>query len=601
VTSTGTTRPLADQPAGTGGTQPPEVRVDPTTVPARRRRWLVPGLVALGWLVNVGWRLWLAVPLDKPVVLGDESRYMIFARVLAGGPGGYGGDTEATRRVGYALLISPTYWFSSDPFAVYRLVQALNAVVNAGTFPLAYLFARRILGTDRRWSTGIALVAASLPAVAFFSPFALPNAVLTPLLLGWLLTLHGWMSGGAPRRRLYAAAGSGALIGFMYVVHVRVLLLLSVYAVAVLGLLVARRVKLREAAVSALATGLALTLHPLLKGILAGRVITGGTEPETRMMSAFTTVDGFLRTVSDAFGQLWYLCVGTWGLAAVGLVLTGYQLARRNDRDWSRAVTLAATLASTLLIAVVTSAALPDEGKVNDHFYPGYIIFLAPVWVMVALAELRRLGWRATVAACAGGGALTAVLWFVVELYTRPLRPLGRPKVFSQIDAPEVLFLVGDWDQVHLARVTATVLGMIVVVAALMATRRAAVPAVLALVAVVAFNAVAMTVITGEMHAISAAQYATGPELVRDAGIRPGEKIVSDLHELGRYNHQREVYWRPLLMIDLRSDPIPADATVVISCWRTGDPALDWDGEAHGWHLIGDDPVWHWAAWRRNS
>ena len=103
------------------------------------------------------------------------------------------------------------------------------------------------------------------------------------------------------------------------------------------------------------------------------------------------------------------------------------------------------------------------------------------------------------------------------------------------------------------------------------------------------------------MHAISAAQYATGPELVRDAGIRPGEKIVSDLHELGRYNHQREVYWRPLLMIDLRSDPIPADATVVISCWRTGDPALDWDGEAHGWHLIGDDPVWHWAAWRRNS
>src|SRR5689334_14712107 len=103
---------------------PPATGAEPTRAWWDRRRVIV-ALLAAGWLVGIAWRLWLARALYTPVVLGDESRYMIFARVLAGGPGGYGGDTEATRRVGYALLISPTYWFTSNPYTVYRLVQGL--------------------------------------------------------------------------------------------------------------------------------------------------------------------------------------------------------------------------------------------------------------------------------------------------------------------------------------------------------------------------------------------------------------------------------------------------------------------------------------------
>jgi hypothetical protein len=596
------------------GLQPDETDVDdtdaaePTTEASDRgylarlgaSRWLVPGLLVAGFLANVAWRLWLARPLATPVVLGDESRYMVFARVLAGGPGGWGGDTEATRRVGYALLVSPMYWFTHDPFTVYRLVQGLNAVLNALAFPLAYLFARRVLLLDRGFALGTAVVAASLPAVAFFAPFALPNAVLTPLLLAWLLTLHGWMVATASRSRLYLAAGSGAVIGFMYVVHVRALLLLVVHAAVVLGLLVFRRARLVELVASAAGTAVTLVLNPILVNALAGKVVTGGSEPEDRMMSAFTTVDGILRTVSDGAGQIWYLSVATWGLGAIGLVLAGYRLATRRGLPWPTAVVLAASLASTVLIAVVTSAALPDDGKVNNHFYPGYIIFLAPIWVMAALAGLRDAGVRLSVVTGVRAAALVGVCWFVVASYTRTLRPLGAPKVFSQIDAPEVLFLGGRWDLVRLAPVTAiAVVAIGLTVGLLMAARRYALLGVLVLVLATVVNAAALQAANAKMADISRSWYATGPQLVRDAGVRPGELVVCDGHVLNRYNMQREVYWRPMPMLDLRYQAVPPDTAVVVALWHSDWPEFDWDGSSSGWRVVAEDPSWHYRVWRR--
>jgi hypothetical protein len=581
-----------------GDVTAPEMMDAADVRPRRHGRRLIVGLLVAGFVIQLAWRLWLAVPLHAPVVLGDESRYLIFARVLAGGPGGFGGDTDATRRVGYALLISPAYWFTSDPFVIYRLVQGLNAVLNALTLPLAYLFARRILGAEWRWAMGIAFAAASLPAVVFFAPFALPNAVLTPLLLGWLLALHGWMTASTVRWRLAAAIGSGALVGFMYVVHVRALLLLGVHLLVAVGLVVARRVRLVDSVASAASAGLVMVLHPILKGILAGRVLTGGTEPQSQMVSAFTTVDGILRTVSDATGQIWYVCIATWGLGALGLVLTGYRLAVRRGFGWPTAVVLAACLASTLLTAIITSAALPNDGKINNHMYPGYIIFLAPIWVMVGLAALRDGGWRRAVAAGAGAAGLLVASWFVVALYTRPLRPLGPPHVFSPIDAPEALFLGGDWAMVELAPVTALVFAMIVVTIALMAPRR---PVALLVVAVVAATAlsVAANQVANDHMAIIADSWSRGPRLVRDAGVRPDDVVAEDGHVQARFNHQREVYWRPLLMIDLWRDPPPAEATVVVAPWSTGNTAGDWDGEAHGWRRVAGDPANHFAVWRR--
>jgi hypothetical protein len=278
-------------------------------------------------------------------------------------------------------------------------------------------------------------------------------------------------------------------------------------------------------------------------------------------------------------------------------VWMGYRLIRARDFPWQSTVVLAACLVSTVAVALITAAALPEDGKVNNHIYPGYIIFLAPVWVMVGLAGLRRAPWRVAAGTTGTAVALALVSWFVVESYTRPIRPIGKPHVFSPIDAPEVLFLVGDWNVVHLARVTAITVGLIIVVGAALMLRRLPQLAVLVLLGAVAVNVSAQRAATEQMALIAREQ--DGPRLVRDAHVRPGAAVACDVRLVVRFNHQREVYWRPLVDVDLsRADP-PAEVDVVVGPWYTGNPRMDWDGAAHGWQFVTGDRLLTWALWRR--
>ena len=68
-------------PTGTCVTQP----TDPGTA-ARwsARRWAL--LVAVGWLIEAGLRVWFSRTQSVPLANPDESAYLIAARVLAGRP-----------------------------------------------------------------------------------------------------------------------------------------------------------------------------------------------------------------------------------------------------------------------------------------------------------------------------------------------------------------------------------------------------------------------------------------------------------------------------------------------------------------------------------
>src|SRR5690348_17123538 len=162
-----------------------EVPAEPTDTgesppPARRDRtglWIIVVLV-VGYLIQVGWRLYLSRHLDAPAAHADEDGYLIAARALAGGPGGPSTENSAFRRVGYPLLLSPIYWFTSNAFTVYKAAQGINAIINALVFPLAYLFGRRVLRMPSRATLVAAFAAALLPAVVFYSEFAMTDAII---------------------------------------------------------------------------------------------------------------------------------------------------------------------------------------------------------------------------------------------------------------------------------------------------------------------------------------------------------------------------------------------------------------------------------------
>ena len=71
---------------------------------AAGRRWVI--LLALGWLVQVGLRVWFSRQQVMPLANPDETAYLVAARVLAGGPAAdLSGSTLYPG--GYPLLITP--------------------------------------------------------------------------------------------------------------------------------------------------------------------------------------------------------------------------------------------------------------------------------------------------------------------------------------------------------------------------------------------------------------------------------------------------------------------------------------------------------------
>jgi hypothetical protein len=200
---------------------------------ARRvaRRWAL--LVAAGWLVEFGLRVWFSRGQSVPLANPDESAYLIAGRVLAGGPA-TDFSYSTLYQAGYPLLIAPVYWFTSNAVTVYHAVLVINAAISALLMPLAYVTGRR-LGLVRPAAYAVAAVAALLPAGLFYSEFAMTDAIYPVLVLAWLLTVHTWLTARSARGQYAAAAGSALLAGYAYAVHSRgAVIVLSYVAVGVL-------------------------------------------------------------------------------------------------------------------------------------------------------------------------------------------------------------------------------------------------------------------------------------------------------------------------------------------------------------------------------
>lgn len=594
----------------------------------RRLPWLAAALVA-GYLLHVAWRLWLTRGLIAPAAHADEDAYLIAARALAGGPGGGTTENEAFRRLGYPLLISPVYWFTSDAFEVYRGVRVINALLNSLALPLAYLFARQVLALARPTALAAAFAVASMPAVAFYAEFALTDAVLAPVGLLWLWLAYRWLAAGAARQRLVAALGCGAAAGFVYAVHVRGTVVVFSHLLLVGAAVLLRRTPLRLAALSVGAVALAAALDPALKLAIRGAISTWGRSPKSQTVEAFTTLPGALRMLAGADGQLWYLGVATLGLGAVGVVSVLLPLLDRAARrtllarsgvsgssadgdcgtdapapdgsgtDRARWLVLVTLLAATVGIALSSSAALPPpDMRVTYYAYPRYIHFLFPLWFLVGLAALLQAPLRRAWLLAGAGAGLTLATGAVV--YLRLQSVYGA--VYHSFDGPEIGFLGWRWNAIGVARPTLAALALLAIGVAV--TRWHARSTVAALAGLAVFNGVSMYVITDRISApMVAPQYlADTPRLVRDVKLGPGDRVAVSSTQATWYtlfNHMREVHWEKIAVFDHLDEPVPADATVVVAPWRADRPELDWNGAEHGFHMIAEDTTHRWAVWRR--
>jgi hypothetical protein len=575
-----------------------EASIDPL-----HRNWLFALLLA-GWLGQAGLRVWFSraqvVPLDNP----DETAYLIAARVLGGGPAAdFSGATlyHATLyRGGYPLLITPVYWFTSSPAAVYHAVLLINAAVSAAVMPLGYLVCRR-LGLGDPAAYGVAMVAALLPAGFFYSEYAIADAIFPVVTLAWLLATHSWLVATSPRARYAAAIGSAVLSGYAYAVHPRGVVLLAGFAAV--GVFIAWRRPAARGSVAAAALTAVVTAGAgwALDRYLASALYPEGTHSLSgQLVSTLESTYGAIHVAEMAGGQLWRLVLDSWGIAGIGLVAAVAAIARRGVRTDLR-VMASLLVGVTVLIACAAPAALPPHQSLT--WASGrYLDGMTVTFFLVGAVVLLRAAARPILAFAACVTGLTTVAAVTVAVYAGTSLPTERGRTFN-FGEPAVL--TQDWSKASVLAATAAALVLLLlwVVFALLARRMRVLACVLgAAVAAVSLAAVAQLTAHCSRADSVWAQAMGMREMAAVGGLKPGEQIAiaSDITGVLRLAQAFEVSSTQLQYFNPYRRPPPADVTVVDALWPTGQPArASWPDAPAGWRIVAANRFGSWVVWRR--
>jgi hypothetical protein len=580
------------------------------------RRWAL--LVAVGWLVEVGVRLWFSRGQTVPLANPDESAYLIAARVLAGGPA-TDFSYSTLYQGGYPLLITPVYWFTSNAVVVYHAVLVINAAISAALMPLAYVAGRR-LGLVRPAAYTVAAVTALLPATVFYAEYAMTDAIYPVLVLAWLLTVHSWLTVRSARGQYAAAAGSALLAGYAYAVHSRGAVIVLSYVV--LGVLVAWRRLAPRRTVAAAALVLVASAGV---GWLLDRYLSSAMYPEgsrnlsAQMASTLHSVHGAINVFEMAAGQMWRLVLDSWGMAGIGFFAALTVIARPRFRADLR-VMAALSVAVTVTTAVTAPAALPaDQSQTwaSGRYLDGMI---ATFFLVGAVVLLRaRPQFILICAACTAG--LTVLAAVIVSIYAGPSLPTGTFPTGFNFGEPAVLTQNWAWANVWVATAVALRLLAVWVLIALTARRWTAVVLgvrvsralrTLGVAGLAAVSLVAVTQITSHVsQAAEPAQAQSTTGFVAVTGLKPGDQLAvaytvginipaTDVPYFYWAPQAFEVSWTELEFFNPAQAP-PAGTTVVETGWPTGQPAsAGWPNHPAAWRIVASNQAAGWVAWRNS-
>jgi hypothetical protein len=551
-------------------------------------------MMACGFVAQLLVRLLMAAGRTVPLMIPDETGYLLTARLLSGGAvGDMSGRTFY--QAGYPLLITPVYWLTGDPAAVYRCVLTVNALLGAVLFLLAYTGLRR-LDVGRLPAYAFAHAAALLPGLMQWGQFALTDVLLAVVVSAWLLTLHSWSSHDSA----VAGAASGALAAYTSVIHSRGVVVLAVHLLVAGFVLLKRRSPLR---VTALIAGIPVLIGAagwLLNRWTSAKIYpAGATDLGAILLHNVTSLSGLAWTVSLAAGKLWYLVVSGWGLSGAGLVAVAFVVVRGGELR----VPAVAILAVVLGIALASSAAIPDERTVANYAYGRYLTCVMPSLFVVGAVLLVRSRLR-TVARAGLSAALLAVVGLsVVFVYAGD----GITKRFyGAFDFPDISFLAWDWTTAHLWQATWAALAVFGAGAAVRVAfgRRVGVPVFAG--ALVMLSLASVTLMTMRITSFWDDRLGTATSL-EAAGLEPTDRVA--LSYLGMdwkiwVSHAFQVRggltpFNPRY----RGDPDPG-ITLIIVPWQKGIPAkATWPAARPGWHLVleRDTYAGRWTAWRRDS
>ncbi len=333
-----------------------------------------------------------------PVLYGDALGYLGNARFLAGGAAPTF-DGSFSYAAGYSLLLVPIYWITERSEIVWTISVAVNVGLAVLIMLPAYHLGRRVFDLTRDQALLVS-VAVSLTPALILQPGRIWVETLFPLvfLSAALAVFVLFETGKIPYALL-----SGALVGYLVFIHGRGLAVAAAFLIVLVIGVVSRRLPLVPAAIGAITTATVAIVDLLFRSFLRDHLWAASDAPANagsagRILGAYVP-DHLVATLSTGLGQVWYVIVVSFGVAAVGFVALA-MVAFRGDRrrpsvDSSKAVALFALLA-VAGVALLSAGLLAEVNRVDHRVYGRYLDGVTPILILAGTAWLLRLrtSWR---------------------------------------------------------------------------------------------------------------------------------------------------------------------------------------------------------------
>ncbi|NLD75710.1 MAG: hypothetical protein GX643_03490 [Acidimicrobiales bacterium] len=370
--------------------------------------------VGLGAAVVMVVRLWASWTSRVPQVVADETAYLAMARYLSGGPSWNLGESAAYMPL-YSIVIAPAEVLGLSPDSVYRWAVATNVVLAGLTFVVIERLARRITSLSPPWTSAVAALATTVPALVLSSRFVWSDN-LAPVFFA-LIVLAGLRLLEDPTPASVALFSLCGVAG--YLAHSRFLTVMAVMGATLVILAVRRAVSWGVVGAALVAMAVGVLLGDLLVEHLAAELNMAGRES-----SEFTRIFRIPDLALAVLGQVWYLTVTTGGLALVGacaLIHAAWARYRRRDGDGGDDDVVEGSPVPlgggelAFLIALVAVCFGTSAGFMTDRPRPDQLVygryndmFVAPLVVVGMAAMATAWTWRRALAVT-GAAVVVAV------------------------------------------------------------------------------------------------------------------------------------------------------------------------------------------------
>ncbi|MFT8356664.1 hypothetical protein [Bifidobacterium aquikefiri] len=289
---------------------------------------------------------------------------------------------------GWAIIMAPLWWITSDPQTMYHLAIALGVVVGVVTvWPLTLLVERFSL--DRAKSAAVAGIIMCMPSRTVQAGYAMSEKFLCLMIVCTALAAYRLAEGVSLRRAVQLSLLTSTLI----LTHARAIVVLPI-TIVWLVLLLRKQGRLALLSVSMTAGlgtltfvgSILLNQHLLEFQFTQGYSIAG---------NVFSGASIILRTF---LGQAWYQIVASLGIVVLGVVV----LTQKVSRDWKSSKRVDAHLwmlavgvgaFSFSVLAWANSAGLfttSGRGRLDPAIYGRYSDPFTMLLIVAGLASIMK-------------------------------------------------------------------------------------------------------------------------------------------------------------------------------------------------------------------